>query len=95
MDTPKISDSATSVSAAGSRRPCSYMPTALALTEIFGVSTDYLLTGKLLDGGDRQAAGRVFQTALRNAGTALQSRADQPLTQQELASLVAALLQEP
>lgn len=89
----QVSASAVGMYEQGRREPAA--DTLVALSEIFDVSTDYLLTGKLLDGGDRQAAGRVFQTALRNAGTALQCRADQPLTQQELAALVAALLQEP
>ncbi len=89
----KVSASAVGMYEQGRREPAA--DTLVALSDIFGVSTDYLLTGRLLDGGDRQAAGRVFQSALKTAGTALQRRPDQPLTQAELAALVAALLSEP
>ena len=89
----RVSPSAVGMYEQGRREPAA--DTLVALSEIFGVSTDYLLTGKLLDGADRQVAGRVLQSALRSAGTALRSRTDRPLTQEELAALVAALLQEP
>ena len=89
----RVSASAVGMYEQGRREPAA--DTLVALSEIFEVSTDYLLTGKLLDGADRQAAGRVFQSALRNAGTALRGRPGQPLSQTELAALVAALLQEP
>ncbi len=89
----KVSTSAVGMYEQGRREPAA--DTLVALSDIFEVSTDYLLTGRMLDGADRQAAGRVFQSALEGARTTLQRRADQPLSQQELAALMAALLREP
>ena len=89
----RVSTSAVGMYEQGRREPAA--DTLVALAEIFHVSTDYLLTGRMLDGADRQAAGRVFQSALQGARTTLQRRPDQPLSQEELAALMAALLSEP
>ena len=68
--------------------------TLVALSRVFGVSTDYLLTGKPLNGPDQQILSRNLMQCLESAGQQTRRRTD-PLTRQELAALFAALLLEP
>ena len=68
--------------------------TLVALSQVFGVSTDYLLTGKPLNSPDRQALTQSLQGCLESAREHISRRSD-PLSRQELAALFAALLLEP
>ena len=62
------------------------------LAEIFGVTTDYLLTGRPIALPDQKAVTRLMRTSLESAQTALSTRRDQPFTRNELAALFAAML---
>ena len=68
--------------------------TIVALSQVFGVSTDYLLTGKPLNPPDRQALSQSLIRCLDASGEHTKSRRD-PLSRQELAALFAAVLLEP
>ena len=88
----RVSTSAVGMYEQGRREPAA--ETLVALADIFEVSTDYLLTGRLLDEPDRQAAGRVFRSAVTQARSALSHRKNKPLSHDELEMLVAVLLQD-
>ena len=68
--------------------------TLVALSQVFGVSTDYLLTGKPLNPPDQQALSRSLLNCLDSAQNQNRRRSE-ALTRQELASLFAAMLLEP
>lgn len=68
--------------------------TLVAMSRVFGVSTDYLLTGKPMNPPDQQALSRTLMNCLDSARTQDLRRSD-PLTRQELAALFAAILLEP
>jgi len=63
------------------------------LADQFGVTTDYLLTGRTRGEGDRDALAESLRICL--AGAEARPRQDKPFTRQELAVLLAALLTEP
>ena len=65
------------------------------LSRIFGVSTDYLLTGSPSAGGDNQALAELLLENLDRGDKTLGDRRDRPFSRQELAVLMAALLMEP
>ena len=62
----------------------------IAMSELFGVSTDYLLTGKAVTAADERGARQALLQALAHAET----REHQPFSRQELAAMFAALLLE-
>ena len=68
--------------------------TLVALSQVFGVSTDYLLTGKPLNPPDQQALSRSLLNCLDSAQSQTHRRSE-ALTRQELAALFAAMLLEP
>lgn len=68
--------------------------TLVALSQVFGVSTDYLLTGKPLNVPDQQILSQNLMQCLESAQAHNRRRTD-PLSRQELAALFAALLLEP
>ena len=68
--------------------------TIVALSQVFGVSTDYLLTGKPMNSPDRQAFSQSLIHCLDASRLQTDRRSD-PLSRQELAALFAALLLEP
>lgn len=68
--------------------------TLVALSQVFGVSTDYLLTGKPLNPPDQQALSQSLLHCLESAQSSGRRRSE-PLTRQELAALFAAMLLEP
>ena len=75
----------------GRREPS--METVVALARLFGVTTDYLLTGK----PSQQEESQLRELLLRRIDAAerqLDARLDRPFTRQELAALFAALLLE-
>lgn len=82
-----ISPSAVGMYEQGRREPSA--ATLVALSGIFGVSTDYLLTGK-----PNRAEEAVIRKLLQQR-LARKSRRDRDFTPQELAVLLAAVLTEP
>ena len=66
--------------------------TLVALSRIFGVTTDYLLTGNPIALPDQKAVTRIMRSSLESAQSALSTRRDQPFSRNELAALFAAML---
>ncbi len=83
----RISPSAVGMYEQGRREPSAALLVALAAE--FGVSTDYLLTGK-----SGPAPEQVLERLLDAASQRLHRRGD-PFTRQELAVLLAAVLTNP
>ncbi len=86
----KVSSSAVGMYEQGRREPSA--DTLVALSRIFGVTTDYLLTGSPVAISDQQAVERLMEASLASAQAALAGRREQPFTKTELAALFAALL---
>lgn len=89
----QISPSAIGMYEQGRREPSA--ATLVSISQIFGVSTDYLLTGKPLNPPDQQALSRTLLGSLDAAQNHLKNRKNEPLTRQELAALFAAMLLDP
>lgn len=87
-----VSPSAIGMYEQGRREPA--VDTLVALAELFGVSTDYLLTGKTQSAPEAALVGQALQRALTEADQLLAGRKNVPFTRQELAILFAALLSE-
>jgi len=77
----------------GRREPPSDL--LVRLSRLFGVSTDYLLTGSAREQQDRQILTDVLLRSLNEAEQTAESRKDRPFSRQELAVLLAAMLMEP
>ena len=88
----QISSSAVGMYEQGRREPSA--DTIVKLSQIFSVSTDYLLTGKPISPEDAQTARRLIQDSLTSAEKLLQNRVEQPFTHQELAAMFASVLTE-
>ncbi len=86
----KISASAVGMYEQGRREPSA--DTIVALARVFGVSTDYLLTGHAASAHDLEAANQALQSSLSSAQAILSNRPDPPFSKEELATLFAALL---
>ena len=65
------------------------------IASVFGVSTDFLLTGQPRSDADGVALTNVLLGRLSAADTRLEHRTDRPFSRQELAVLFAAMLMEP
>ena len=89
----QVSPSAIGMYEQGRREPSA--ATLVAMSQVFGVSTDYLLTGKPLNPPDQQALSRTLLGSLDSAQIHLRRRKQEPMTRQELAALFAAKLLEP
>ena len=89
----QVSPSAIGMYEQGRREPSA--ATLVAMSQVFGVSTDYLLTGKPLNPPDQQALSRTLMNSLDAVQNHLRSRKAEPMTRQELAALFAAMLLEP
>lgn len=87
----KVSPSAVGMYEQGRREPAAEV--LVALSEQFGVTVDYLLTGKMTQESCEQAQ-QAFDAMLTQAQTHLARRKDCPLSRQELAVLFAAMLME-
>ena len=85
-----ISPSAMGMYEQGRREPSA--DTIIALSEIFEVTTDYLLKGRPVDMADQQAVARLMRQSLQSAQTALTTRPTKPFSRNELAALFAAML---
>ena len=86
----KVSASAVGMYEQGRREPSA--DTIVALSEIFEVTTDYLLKGRPVDMADQQAVARLMRQSLQSAQTALATRPTRPFNRNELAALFAAML---
>ena len=88
----KVSASAIGMYEQGRRQPAA--DTLVALGGVFGVSVDYLLTGKRTD-AEEQAMDGLLSHAMETAQAALNRRTGDRLSQKELAALIAVMLMEP
>ena len=88
-----VSPSAVGMYEQGRREPSAACLVALA--QVFGVTTDYLLTGRPIQPKDSEALGRMMDSLVDLADLRLEKRKDRPFTRQELALLFAAMLTEP
>lgn len=89
-----VSASAVGMYEQGRREPS--MDRIVALSRLFGVSTDYLLTGELLTEGDRAVVGRLYMELLdqtrREITVRRQDGSLTRLTPRELAMAFSAVL---
>ena len=77
----------------GRREPAVQM--LIELSELFGVTIDYLVTGKPDTRHDREQFDQALWRSVEAAEKQLLSRKQIPFTRQELTVLFAALLMEP
>ena len=87
----QVSTSAVGMYEQGRREPSA--ETLVALSRLFGVTVDYLLTGQpSLE--EQHFVSDAMQTALDMTDAQLEARPKRPLSRQELAVLFAALLMD-
>ena len=86
----RISPSAVGMYEQGRREPA--LDIIVALTELFGVSADYLLTGKMDTPRDAAAAEAAFRRCMEEAFE--RTDGHRGLSRQELAMLMTAVLTE-
>ena len=87
-----ISASAMGMYEQGRREPSA--DTLVALARELGVTTDFLLTGRIGNTVDEEACSRMLRSLVSQADRHLAARADRPFSRQELAVLLAALLMD-
>ena len=88
----QISASAMGMYEQGRREPSAQILVAMA--QVLGVTTDYLLTG--VPGPDQEETfNQMLLGRITTADRRLESRPDRPFSRQELAVLFAAMLMEP
>lgn len=88
----KVSASAIGMYEQGRRQPAA--DTLVALGGVFGVSVDYLLTGRSTE-SENQMVDALVNQAVETAQAALNHRTGAKLSQKELAALIAVMLMEP
>ena len=86
-----ISSSAVGMYEQGRREPSADMLVQLA--RVFGVSVDYLLTGRP-EAGETGQLEEILRNRITSADRRLEQRTDRPFSRQELAVLFAAMLME-
>ena len=69
--------------------------TMVALASALGVSTDFLLTGRVANPAEADALSALILSRVTTADRRLEDRLDRPFSREELAVLMAALLLEP
>ena len=89
----QISPSAVGMYEQGRREPGAQM--LAELSRLFGVSIDYLVTGKPELPADEQQLRSALEVVVESAQKQLGRRRDKPFTRQELTLLLTALLLEP
>lgn len=87
-----ISPSAVGMYEQGRREPSAQMLVAMA--EVFGVSTDFLLTGRMACPQEARTLERILRAWIARTEQKSQNRPNQPFSGQELAVLMAAMLLE-
>lgn len=88
-----VSPSAMGMYEQGRREPSAQLLVALA--QELGVSTDFLLTGKVANHTEADALTSMILSRVTTADRRLENRPDRPFSREELAVLMAALLIEP
>ena len=88
----RISPSAVGMYEQGRREPAAEVLVAMA--QIFGVTVDYLLTGSPRNDSDEETLTQLMGGRLAAADKRLGNRAGRSFSRQELATLLAALLQD-
>ena len=89
----QISPSTVGMYEQGRREPAADI--LVALSQIFGVSTDYLLTGAAGTPAQQQIVHKAAAQGLMDAQAALLRRRKQPFSREDLTVLFAALMLEP
>lgn len=89
----QVSASAVGMYEQGRREPS--LETLLALSRVFGVTADYLLTGSPVTLPDQQAVSRMMYRCMESAQAALGARRREGLSGEELNALFAAVLSPP
>lgn len=87
-----VSASAIGMYEQGRREPSAQ--TLVAMAEVFGVSTDFLLTGRSKTPRETQILSTLILDRVTSADRRLEGRPDRPFSRQELAVLMAAMLME-
>ena len=87
----QISPSAVGMYEQGRREPSA--DTLVAMAQLFGVSTDYLLTGQAA-GKDQNTLETMLINRITSADRHASQRTERPFSRQELAVLFAAMLME-
>lgn len=87
-----VSASAIGMYEQGRREPSAQ--TLVAMAEVFGVSTDFLLTGRSQTPRETQILSTLILDRVTSADRRLEGRPDRPFSRQELAVLMAAILME-
>lgn len=86
----QVSTSAIGMYEQGRREPSAEI--LVALSRIFGVTVDYLLTGQ--PAGNAQTVALAMESVLSDTQAQLDKRAKRPLSREEVAVLFAALLMD-
>ena len=89
----QVSPSALGMYEQGRREPSA--DTMVALADSLGVTTDFLLTGRVSGPAEADALSSLILSRVTTADRALEDRNDRPFSREELAVLMAALLLEP
>lgn len=89
----QISPSAVGMYEQGRREPS--VDTLIAMAEAFGVTTDFLLTGKAATPTEEDKLVKMLSGSLAAMDARLEQRSGRPFSRQELAVLMAAMLMEP
>lgn len=89
----QISPSAVGMYEQGRREPS--VDTLVAMAEAFGVTTDFLLTGKAASPTEEDKLVQMLSGSLAAMDARLEQRSGRPFSRQELAVLMAAMLMEP
>ena len=89
----KISASTMGMYEQGRREPA--VETLTAMAQVFGVSIDFLVTGKPAPDTEEQAVCQLLQDRVELADMRLDGRQNRLLSREELAVLFAAMLMEP
>lgn len=89
----KISASAVGMYEQGRREPS--VQTLSDMANLFGVSIDFLVTGKAATPREQEEVNQLLLQRLELADTQLESRRVRPFSREELAVLFAAMLMEP
>lgn len=92
-DRLKISPSAVGMYEQGRREPS--VETLVEMSRLFGISTDFLLTGKGSDAQDATLSDDLLLQRICAAERLFRDRPERPFSRQELAVLFAAMLMDP
>lgn len=89
----KISPSAVGMYEQGRREPA--LDVLVSMAEIFGVTLDFLVTGKAANSQEQSQLNQILLERVAAADLKLNNRRVRPFSRQELAVLFAAMLMEP